>query len=150
MPNNVIDFPMLKCFPTSERKYILAMFWCTMQEDKNISVISYNTLYFLQLQIEVHIEQSVCQHPNYSDAQLNASFLLQIHVVATLCSQCNHGLKYVVAVAGESVAEVRRKLFTIIVTNIFVQNLHDRHLFYFYNQSYSYFIQLILIAMDIL
>ena len=35
-----------------------------------------------------------------------------------------------VAVAGERVAEV---LFTIIVTNIFVQNLHDRHLFYFYN-----------------
>ena len=40
-----------------------------MHEDKNISVISYNTLYFLQLQIEVHIEQSVCQHPNCSDAQ---------------------------------------------------------------------------------
>ena len=34
-----------------------------------------------------------------------------------------------VAVAGERVAEVLRKLFTIIVTNIFVQNLHDRHLF---------------------
>ena len=65
MPNNAIDF----LFPTSERKYILAMLCCTMQEDKNISVISYNTLYFLQLQIEVHIEQSVCQHPNYSDAQ---------------------------------------------------------------------------------
>ena len=32
-------------------------------------IISYNTLYFLQLQIEVHIEQSVCQHPNYSDTQ---------------------------------------------------------------------------------
>ena len=40
-----------------------------MQEDKNISVISYNTLYFLQLQIEVHTELSVCRHPNYSDAQ---------------------------------------------------------------------------------
>ena len=36
-----------------------------------------------------------------------------------------------VAVAGERVAEVLRKLFTIIVTNIFVQNLHDRHLFIF-------------------
>ena len=34
-----------------------------------------------------------------------------------------------VAVAGERVAEVLRKLFIIIVTNIFVQNLHDRHLF---------------------
>ena len=34
-----------------------------------------------------------------------------------------------VAVAGKRVAEVLRKLFTIIVTNIFVQNLHDRHLF---------------------
>ena len=34
-----------------------------------------------------------------------------------------------VAVAGERVAEVLKKLFTIIVTNIFVQNLHDRHLF---------------------
>ena len=45
------------------------MLWCTMHEDKNISVISYNTIYFLQLQIEVHIEQSVCQHPNYSGAQ---------------------------------------------------------------------------------
>ena len=33
-----------------------------------------------------------------------------------------------VAVAGERVSEVLRKLFTIIVTNIFVQNLHDRHL----------------------
>ena len=42
------------------------MLWCIMQEDKNISVISYNTLYFPQLQIEVHIEQSVCQYPNYS------------------------------------------------------------------------------------
>ena len=38
-----------------------------------------------------------------------------------------------VAVAGERVVEVLKKLFTIIVTNIFVQNLHDRHLFYFYN-----------------
>ena len=38
-----------------------------------------------------------------------------------------------VAVARERVAEVQRRLFTIIVTNIFVQNLHDRHLFYFYN-----------------
>ena len=39
-----------------------------------------------------------------------------------------------VAVARERVAEVLKKLFTIIVTNIFfVQNLHDRHLFYFYN-----------------
>ena len=34
-----------------------------------------------------------------------------------------------VAVAGERVAEVLRKLFTIILTSIFVQNLHDRHLF---------------------
>ena len=55
-----------------------------------------------------------------------------------------------VADAGERVAEVLRKLFTIIVTNIFVQNLHDRHLFYIYNQSYSNFIQLILIAMNFL
>ena len=37
------------------------------------------------------------------------------------------------AVARERVAEVLKKLFTIIVTNLFVQNLHDRHLFYFYN-----------------
>ena len=28
---------------------------------------------------------------------INASFLLQIHVVATLWSHCNHGLKYVAA-----------------------------------------------------
>ena len=35
-----------------------------------------------------------------------------------------------VAVAGERVAEVLKKLFTAIVTNIFVQNLHDRHLFF--------------------
>ena len=34
-----------------------------------------------------------------------------------------------VAVARERVAEVLKILFTIIVTNIFVQNLHDRHLF---------------------
>ena len=34
-----------------------------------------------------------------------------------------------VAVAGERDAEVLKKLFTIIVTKIFVQNLHDRHLF---------------------
>ena len=34
-----------------------------------------------------------------------------------------------VSVAGEGVAEVLRKLFTIIVTSVFVQNLHDRHLF---------------------
>ena len=33
------------------------------------------------------------------------------------------------AVTGERVAEVPKKLFTIIVTNIFVQNLHDRQLF---------------------
>ena len=33
-----------------------------------------------------------------------------------------------VAVAEERVAEVLRKLFTIIVTSIFVQNLHDKYL----------------------
>ena len=44
-----------------------------------------------------------------------------------------------VTVAGERVAEVLKKLFTIIVTNIFVQNLHDRHLFYFYNLVLSLF-----------
>ena len=38
-----------------------------------------------------------------------------------------------VAVARERVAEVLKKPFTIIMTNIFVQNLHDRNLFYFYN-----------------
>ena len=32
MPNDVINFPILKCFPTSERKDILVMFWCTMLE----------------------------------------------------------------------------------------------------------------------
>ena len=32
-----------------------------------------------------------------------------------------------VTVAREKIAEVLRKLFTIIVTNMFVQNLHDRH-----------------------
>ena len=97
MPNNVINFPMLKCFLTSERKYILAMLWCTMQEDKNISVISYNTLYFLQLHIEVHIEQSVCQYPNYSDARPGhhlsdigqsidvCSFYLQENFLAFVC-----------------------------------------------------------------
>ena len=52
-------------------------------------------------------------------------------MVATLCSHCNHGLKYVVAVAGEIVAEVLRKLFIIIVTSIFVQNLHDIGTFLF-------------------
>ena len=55
--------------PLKENTYLLRMFWCIVQEDKNIGVISCNTLYFLQLQIGVHIEQSVCQHPNYSDAQ---------------------------------------------------------------------------------
>ena len=53
-----------------------------------------------------------------------------------------------VAVAGERVAEVLKKLFTIIVTNIFVQNLHDRHLFY--SITSLIFIQLILIAMNFL
>ena len=51
---------------------------------------------------------------------------------SNMCSHRNHGLKYVAACGScrrERVAEVPRKLFTIIVTNIFVQNLHDRHLF---------------------
>ena len=35
--------------------------------------------------------------PELNLYNINVSFLLQIHVVATLCSQCNHGLKYVAA-----------------------------------------------------
>ena len=38
---------------------------------------------------------------------INAS-VQQIHVVVTLCSHCNHGLKQQVAVAGERVLQVPR------------------------------------------
>ena len=53
-----------------------------------------------------------------------------------------------VTITEERVAEVLKKLFTIIVTNIFIQNLHDRHLFY--SITSLIFIQLTLIAMNFL
>ena len=97
VPNKVINFSILKCFPSSERKYILAMFWCTMQEDKNICTYH---LTYLGMLTALHTD---CTHGDSDTLMVqcgsNIMFLLQTWIISVLQN------------VGQRVAEVLRKLF---------------------------------------